>query len=138
MILCGEARDVDAMREAQPKPIYRQLKTIIESRMMSLVKRVKDFIPQGDLIRQNVMVCLLVSCITQSDIQLGTLPREVTVGVMGIVGCMDLCLRTVIIMDDIKSQEVQTVVTGILDISEESMSRGHYAGYVLPLPVELD
>jgi hypothetical protein len=49
---------------------------------------------------------------------------------MGIVGCMDLCLRTVIIMDDIKSQEVQTVVTGILDISEESMSRGHYAGYV--------
>jgi hypothetical protein len=56
MILCGEARDVDAMREAQPKPIYRQLKTIIESRMISLVKRVKDFIPQGDLIRQNVMV----------------------------------------------------------------------------------
>jgi hypothetical protein len=53
---------------------------------------------------------------------------------MGIVGCMDLCLRTVIIMDDIKSQEVQTVVTGILDISEESMSKGHYAGYVsLPL-----
>lgn len=67
-------------------------------------------------------------CIIGPDVQLGTLPREVTVGVMGIVGCMDLCLRTVIIMDDIKSQEVQTVVTGILDISEESMSRGHYAG----------
>jgi hypothetical protein len=68
MILCGEARDVDAMREAQPKPIYRQLKTIIESRMMSLVKRVKDFIPQGDLIRQNVMVSLLVLCNTGTDV----------------------------------------------------------------------
>jgi len=133
MILCGEARDVDAMREAQPKPIYRQLKTIIESRMMSLVKRVKDFIPQGDLIRQNVMVSMLQDAYSTTEIQLGPLPREVTVGVMGIVGCMDLCLRTVIIMDDIKSQEVQTVVTGILDISEESMSRGHYAGYVSTL-----
>lgn len=55
MILCGEARDVDAMREAQPKPIYRQLKNIIEGRMTSLVKRVKEFIPQGNLITQNVM-----------------------------------------------------------------------------------
>jgi hypothetical protein len=57
MMLCGEARDVDAMREAQPKPIYRQLKNIIDTRLNSLVKRVKEFIPQGDLIRQNVMVC---------------------------------------------------------------------------------
>jgi hypothetical protein len=133
MILCGEARDVDAMREAQPKPIYRQLKTIIESRMMSLVKRVKEFIPQGDLIRQNVMVSsLLYSLESKLMSKTGPLPREVTVGVMGIVGCMDLCLRTVIIMDDIKSQEVQRVVVGILDTSEESMSRGHYAGYVPP------
>jgi hypothetical protein len=68
-------------------------------------------------------------------IQLGPLPREITVGVLGIVGCMDLCLRTVILMDEIKSPEVQAVVVGILDISEESMSRGHYAGYASRLSV---
>jgi hypothetical protein len=136
MILCGEARDVDAMREAQPKPIYRQLKTIIESRMVSLVKRVKEFIPSGELIRQNVIVSML--CLgngREVTIQLGPLPREITVGVLGIVGCMDLCLRTVILMDEIKSPEVQAVVVGILDISEESMSRGHYAGYASRLSV---
>jgi hypothetical protein len=44
---------------------------------------------------------------------------------------MDLCLRTVILMDDIKSPEVQTVVATILDISEESVSRGQYAGSVV-------
>jgi len=131
MILCGEARDVDAMREAQPKPIYRQLKALIESRMMSLVKRVKDFIPQGVLVRQNVMVSLLISMPYRwLTSQLGSLPQEVTVGVLGIAGCMDLCLRTVILMDDIKAPIVQAEVTAILDISEQSMSRGHYAGYV--------
>jgi hypothetical protein len=56
MVLCGEARDIDAMREAQPKPVYRQLKTIIEARMATLTKRVRDFIPQGDMIRQNTLV----------------------------------------------------------------------------------
>jgi hypothetical protein len=56
MVLCGEARDIDAMREAQPKPVYRQLKIIIEARMTALVKRVREFIPQGEMIRQNTLV----------------------------------------------------------------------------------
>lgn len=66
--------------------------------------------------------------LTKLIVQLSPLPREVAVGVIGIVGCMDLCLRTVILMDDIKSKEVQKTVTAILDISDESITRGHYAG----------
>jgi hypothetical protein len=56
------------------------------------------------------------------------LPREVTVGVLGIQACMDLCLRTVILMDDIKSPLVQNLVASILDNSDESIARGQYAG----------
>jgi hypothetical protein len=69
-------------------------------------------------------------CRNELIVQLSPLPREVAVGVIGIVGCMDLCLRTVILMDDIKSKEIQSTVATILDISDESMTRGHYAGYV--------
>jgi hypothetical protein len=56
MILCGEARDIEAMREAQPKPGYRRLKDIIEARMSSLVKRVKEFLPEGEVVKTTTMV----------------------------------------------------------------------------------
>jgi hypothetical protein len=46
---------------------------------------------------------------------------------------MDLCLRTVILMEDIKSTQVQNLVKSILDISDESILRGRYAGLLLPL-----
>ena len=61
-------------------------------------------------------------------------PPEVTVGVLGVQACMDLCLRTVILMEDIKAPQVQDLVKTILDISDESISRGRYAGLVARSP----
>lgn len=63
MILCGEARDIEAMREAQPKPGYRRLKDIIETRMSSLVKRVKAFLPEGEVVKATIMVSVGDPCI---------------------------------------------------------------------------
>lgn len=56
MKLCGEARDIEAMRDAQPKPGYRRLKEIIDTRAISLIKRVREFLPQGDVVKTNTMV----------------------------------------------------------------------------------
>lgn len=56
MILCGEARDIEAMRDAQPKPGYRRLKDIIEARVSNLVKRVQAFLPEGEVVKAATMV----------------------------------------------------------------------------------
>lgn len=56
MILCGEARDIEALREAQPKPGYRQLKDIIESRSSALTKRVRHLLPDGETVKADILV----------------------------------------------------------------------------------
>jgi hypothetical protein len=56
MRLCGEARDIEAMRDAQPKPGYRRLKEIIDARANSLIRRVREFLPQGEIVKANTMV----------------------------------------------------------------------------------